>query len=155
MDEVDEVSEDMFCDTPMREKLVWEQATRCGCPYTYYSPSAKRLKRRSTIFSPVSAMTFFTRSPIITVSSFTQGCIINTCPLSSFLSLLLRTSSRLSCGTRAIEGSSRIVLRACSTTSAGTSSKLTYLGQHRRFVTRGRSPGGGRPRCEPQSRCCN
>ena len=56
------------------------------------------------------------------LSSFTHGCIINTCPLNSFFSLPLMTSSRLSWGTRAIEGSSRIALRACSTTSAGTSS---------------------------------
>src|SRR5579875_3747055 len=93
----------------------------------YSSPSAKRLKRRTTMFSPVSAITLRTRSLTVTASSFTYGCIISTCSPKTFLSLPLMKSSRLASGTRAIASSSRIFLRSASTTSAGTCSKLIYV----------------------------
>src|SRR6266568_4622159 len=95
------------------------------CPYL---PSSKRLKRRITMFSPVSAITLRTISPMTTDSSLTQGCNIKTCSLRLFFTLLVMTSSRLLAGTRSIDGSSATVLRNCSVTSAGTSSRLIYLG---------------------------
>src|SRR6266704_1523800 len=97
-----------ICPAPIFIRQAWPRAGQAPPLHLYSSPSAKRLKRRNTIFSPVSAITFFTRSPTIIVSSFTQGCIINTCSANTFLSLLLTTSSRFASGTRAIDGSSRI-----------------------------------------------
>src|SRR5256885_15709293 len=93
-----------------------------------YLPSSKRLKRLRTMFSPVSAITLRTRSPTTIASSFTHGCIIKTCSPNCFLSLPLIKSSRFSAGTRASTGSSRIVFRASSIKSAGTSSKEIYVG---------------------------
>src|SRR5712692_9302600 len=76
-----------------------------------HSPNSKRLKRRNTTFSPVSAITLRTRSPTRVSSSFTHGCIINTCSPKAFLSLLLIASSRFSAGTRSIDESSMVCLR--------------------------------------------
>src|SRR5579883_1107823 len=61
-----------------------------------HSPSLKRAKRRTIIFSPVLRIKSFTRSATLIFSSLNQGCVINAIASSSFGVLPSATSAGIS-----------------------------------------------------------